>query len=96
MHVKQILTSHSMVSTRVATLNGTLLDDRGEACDCRFQWGLTTAYGNDTAWQPGLRTSDTFSEVISNLNRGATYHYRAQARNSVGTSSGLDVTFFTS
>ncbi|MCK4696962.1 MAG: hypothetical protein KAT53_01505, partial [Dehalococcoidia bacterium] len=33
-----------------ATLNGTLTDDGGEACEVRFQYGETIGYGTDTPW----------------------------------------------
>ncbi|GAJ14229.1 unnamed protein product, partial [marine sediment metagenome] len=32
-----------------ATLNGTLDNDAGEACDCGFEWGLDTGYGTITS-----------------------------------------------
>ena len=95
MHVKQLLAPAVMAGTRVATLNGTLTDDGGEACDVRFQYGPTVAYGTDMAWQSGKVTGNTFSADISGLKKATTYHFRAQARNSKGTSDGLDATFFT-
>ena len=95
MHVKQMLAPASMLGTRVATLNGTLLDDGGEVCDVRFQYGLDTGYGTDTAWQPGKVTGNTFSQTISGLTPRTIYHFRAQARNSWGTNSGADETFNT-
>lgn len=95
MHIKQMLAPAVMDGKRVATLNGTLTDDGGEACDVRFQWGTTIAYGNDTAWQPGKVTGNTFSANISGLRRATTYHFRAQARNSGGTGNGADQTFYT-
>lgn len=78
-----------------AKLHGTLTDDGGEACDVRFQWGETTAYGTDTAWQPGKVTEDTFEQVIAGLDSEKTYHFRAQAKNSAGTASGADKEFVT-
>ncbi|GAI92205.1 unnamed protein product, partial [marine sediment metagenome] len=78
-----------------AILNGTLDDDGGEACDVRFQWGRTEDYGNDTAWQAGFHTGDTFSQLINTLEPGTLYHFRAQAKNSLGTISGADVAFCT-
>lgn len=78
-----------------ATPNGTLGDDGGEACQVRFQYGLTDAYGTDTAWQPGKVTGNTFEQTISGLEPNTTYHFRAQAKNSAGTASGADRTFTT-
>ena len=91
------------VATNVATsiiptsaiLNGTLGDDLGEVWDVRFQWGRTEDYGNDTPWQPGFHTGDTFTQLINTLEPGKLYHFRAQAKNSLGTVSGTDVTFWT-
>jgi len=78
-----------------ATLNGTLDDDGGEACECRFQYGLTTDYGTNTAWQAGKETGDTFSQAIVELVGGNLYHFRAQAKNSAGTANGNDRTLAT-
>lgn len=78
-----------------AILNGTLGDDLGEVWDVRFQWGRTEDYGNDTPWQAGFHTGDTFTQLINSLEPGELYHFRAQARNSLGTVSGADVAFWT-
>lgn len=78
-----------------ATLNGTVTGDGGEPCEVRFQYGLTAAYGTDTAWQPGKHAGDAFSQVISGLTPDTTYHFRAQIKNSAGTVSGADRTFTT-
>lgn len=79
----------------VAILNGTILDDGGLDCEGRFQYGLTPAFGFDTAWTNGLRTGDTFRELINNLLGGTTYYFRAQARNALGIASGATLTFAT-
>jgi hypothetical protein len=78
-----------------AILNGTLTHDLGEVWDVRFQWGSTDAYGNDTPWQSGFHTGDTFSQLINTLGPGTLYHFRAQSKNSLGTVNGADVTFWT-
>jgi len=78
-----------------AILNGTLGDDLGEVWDVRFQWGRTEDYGNDTPWQAGFNTGDTFTQLINSLEPGELYHFRAQAKNSLGTVSGSDVAFWT-
>jgi len=85
----------TLVADVGATLNGTVTGDGGEACEVRFQYGLTAAYGTNTAWQPGKLTSDTFSQVISGLTPNATYHFRAQIKNSDSTADGADETFTT-
>ena len=82
------------LSAIAATLNGTLVFDGGEACDCGFQWGETIAYGNTTPTQ-SRTTGQTFSQVIAGLDPNKTYHFRAFATNSVTTSHGADRTFLT-
>ena len=78
-----------------AVLIGELTDDGGEACEVGFEWGLTALYGNVTPWQGGKHTGDAFWQVIASLEPDTTYHFRAQARNSVGDASGADMTFKT-
>lgn len=77
-----------------ATLNGTLDDDGGEACDCGFEWGETVAYGNTTATQ-SKTTGLTFAKVITGLLPATTYHFRAFATNSADTVYGADRSFTT-
>lgn len=77
-----------------ATLNGTLVDDGGFACDCGFEWGETVAYGNTTPTQ-SRNTGETFSQVIIGLPHNTTYHFRAFATNLLGTSYGADRSFAT-
>ncbi len=78
-----------------AILIGELTDDGGEACEVGFEWGLTALYGKDTTWQGGKHTGDAFWQLIASLEPDTTYHFRAQARNSVGTGSGEDMVFKT-
>ncbi|MBA7692905.1 hypothetical protein ES703_101478 [subsurface metagenome] len=82
------------VESAAATPNGTLNDDGGEACDCGFEWGETDTYGNTTPTQ-SRTTGQTFAQVISGLDPGQTYHFRAFATNAAGTSYGADRTFTT-
>ena len=82
------------VASNFSSLNGTLDDDGGEACDCGFEWGETIAYGNTTPTQ-SRTTGQTFSQVISGLSPNVTYHFRAFATNSAGTGYGADRTFTT-
>lgn len=78
-----------------ARLNGTLIDDGGLVCECRFEYGLTPGYGSVTNWQGGMRSGDTFQKLIHNLPGGATVYFRAIARNAVGTTYGAMMTFTT-
>jgi hypothetical protein len=82
----------SSVSYFGATLNGTLVNDGGEASNCSFQWGKTVAYGNETT-PTSQTTGQNFLSVISGLSPHTIYHFRAKAVNSAGTSYGADVAF---
>lgn len=75
-----------------ATVNGTLDESGSEACDCSFEWGLTTGYGNTTTPET-KNTGETFSAGLTGLVPGTTYHFRAKAVNSSGTFYGADRTF---
>ncbi len=77
-----------------AQLNGTLTDDGGEASDCGFEYGPTVAYGTTTPTENKV-TGETFSQIVLGLLHNTTYHFRAFARNSGGTSYGVDRTFTT-
>lgn len=84
----------SSIGKEEATINGTLNNDGGEACDCGFEWGETPAYGNTTPTQ-SRTTGQTFSQVISGLDPAKTYHFRAFATNAGGTAYGADQEFDT-
>lgn len=79
---------------RSARLNGTLVDDGGEACDCGFEWGLDISYGFTTPTESKVM-GETFSQVIGGLDPGTVYHFKAFATNSEGTSHGDDRSFST-
>jgi len=85
----------SNVSNTTATLNGNL-DNMGGATSCTvwFQWGLTTSYGQETIHQTKTSTG-LFSAGLTGLTPEMTYHFRAVASNSAGTSYGADQTFTT-
>ncbi|MBA7663772.1 hypothetical protein ES703_71820 [subsurface metagenome] len=77
-----------------ATLKGKLTYDGGEACNCGFEYGETEAYGTTTPTQSKV-TGEAFSQPIAGLDPNKTYHFRALATNSAGTSHGADRTFKT-
>jgi autotransporter-associated beta strand protein len=74
-------------------LHGTVVDDGGEPCQYRFQYGLTTSYSTNTEFNTLLTTNNDFSTLLTGLATNTTFHFRAQVRNSRGTSSGDDKTF---
>jgi endonuclease I len=80
-----------------ATLNGTV-NPNGVSTTWHFDYGLTTSYGTSTtAISAGSGTSNvSVNSAISGLAGGATYHFRAVAVNSNGTTNGADMTFTTS
>jgi hypothetical protein len=87
----------SSISASGARLNGSA-DPNGVATSAWFEWGTTTAYGNVT---PGTSVGSGTSVVsyyfdLSALACGTTYHFRAVAENSSGTSHGSDRNFTTS
>ncbi len=87
--------SADLIQDVAANLHGTLDDDGGEPNEYRFQYGLTTSYGTDTSWTSSVSTGDNFNQFVPGLTPLTTYHFRAQARNSAGTTSGADQTFTT-
>jgi len=76
----------------IASFNGLLNDDGGEACECGFQWGHDITYGATTETESKV-TGEAFSQRILGLFPGTEYHYRTLATNSAGTSYGADESF---
>lgn len=76
------------------------VNPRGEATTYRFEWGTTTAYGNQAPAGGegdaggGLR-SILVSGQLTGLAPGTTYHYRVVATNASGTDTGEDMTVTT-
>jgi len=90
-------TAATNVSNTSATVNGTV-DAGGASTTVTFEYGLTTAYGTTVPGVPGTVTGNGATPVSANitgLTVNTTYHYRVNGVNSVGTSNGGDMTFFT-
>ncbi len=86
----------TLVEETTATLNGTLTNDGGEACQYRFEYGIVSGnYTADTGWTGSKTTGQPFSTNIGGLSKGTKYYFRAQARNSGGTASGAEMTLLT-
>jgi len=89
----QTLAASALSLTNV-TLNG-FANPRGSSTFAWFEWGPSTNYGNTTPLQAlGNGTNNTsFSEVLTGLVAGVTYHFRAVGSNAIGIVFGNDLTF---
>jgi len=88
--------SATSIGSSSATLNGALTSTGGaSSCTVYFQYGTSTSYGTTIGTQTKGSTG-TFSQSITGLSPGTTYHYRAVASNSAGRVYGADATFMTS
>ena len=88
----------SPVTTTTATLNGTV-NANNNSTTVTFEYGVSTGYGTTVtaALSPVTGTTDTpVSAAISGLIPNTTYHFRVVGDNTLGTSYGEDMTFFTS
>ena len=86
----------SYITHKIATLNGVLVYDHSEACNCGFQWGETDSYGYTTSANSKV-TGESFSSDLSRLSDSKTYHFRAFAScSSTGMVYGADKIFTTS
>jgi len=87
----------TMVEETTATLNGTLNNDGGEACEYRFEYDTDSGapYAFSTAWTGSVTSGQTFNANINGLSKGTKYYFVAEARNSTGTISGSELNFLT-
>jgi hypothetical protein len=84
------------VGGTTATLNGTVTNDGGEACQYRFIYGMSSGnYTMNTGWTGSVTTGQTFSAGLTGLIKGTKYFYAAQVKNSVNTGTGIDVELLT-
>ncbi|MFN2471085.1 MAG: Calx-beta domain-containing protein [Gaiellaceae bacterium] len=79
-----------------ATLNGSV-NPNGKATTYRFEYGLSTAYGSQTAVAslPAGTAAQSVSAAISGLTASTLYHYRLTAASPAGSTDGTDGTFTT-
>jgi len=85
----------SNISGGSAQLNGTV-NANTYSTTVSFDYGLTTAYGNNVPGIPNLVTGNTPTPVLATINGltiGLTYHFRCNGTNSAGTTNGNDMTF---
>ena len=86
----------SSIFPTFATLNGTVSSTGGATVTARgFVYGPTTAYGTTTI-ESGSFSAGGFSASITGFICATTYHYKAYATNTSGTTYGSDDTFTTS
>ena len=91
-----VTNSATSVALTTATLNGAITATGGSTIIGRgFNYGTTTAYGA-TAGTTGSYGVGAFSNDLTGLSCGTTYHYRAFGTNSAGAGFGSDLTFTTS
>jgi len=86
----------SAVTDTAATVAGTV-NPQGQLTSYAFQYGTTTAYGQQTALtSAGSGTADAAVRAdLAGLTAGTTYHYRVIATNASGTTVGADQTLRT-
>lgn len=86
----------NLVMDSSAQLNGVLVEDGGEQCECRFEYDVApgSPYGSSTPWVQGFNAEQPFEVLLESLDPGTTYFYRAQARNLSCNASG-DERWFT-
>jgi trimeric autotransporter adhesin len=90
-----ITNSASNVTPITATLNGSVNPNYAPAT-VSFDWGLTTAYGNNVTATPSSVSGSTSTPVLANivgLSWATTYHFRCVGVNAGGTAYGADMTF---
>jgi hypothetical protein len=73
------------------------VDTNDLATSARFEWGVSTAYGNRTPAQsiPAGRSGVAVSANLTGLSPNTTYHFRVTATSSAGTTTGAGATFKT-
>lgn len=86
----------SAITEVSATVSGQV-NPNGAASTYRFDFGTTTAYGASTpSGSAGSGTAAVgVTATLAGLRPGTTYHYRIEATDSAGTTTGTDATFTT-
>lgn len=79
-----------------ATLNGTV-NPSGQATTYHFDYGTSTAYGQETAAESAGEGNASVSKsaAVTGLSAATTYHFRIVATSSAGTTRGADRAFST-
>jgi hypothetical protein len=78
-----------------ANLEGTI-NANGVSTECVFEWGPTSAYGNDAPCSGSSGTTPVaVSAPLTGLAEATTYHFRVVAQSQNGITHGADQTFAT-
>ncbi len=88
----------SSITKVAATLTASVNPEGREVSECRFEYGISPAYGSSAPCSvaPGSGTSPVaVSASITRLTPGTTYHFRIVASNLAGGTNGEDETFTT-
>jgi hypothetical protein len=89
--------STTITGNTSATLEGTVDPDGTPLEECKFEYGLTTAYEESASCTESVGEIGTTSKAVhaevSGLAPESLYHYRLTAKNSNGTVNGGDETF---
>jgi alpha-tubulin suppressor-like RCC1 family protein len=82
---------------QTSTIVSAPVNPNGVTTTAYFEYGITTDYGSTSAPQSlgAGTTTVTLTATMNSLMCGATYHYRAVATDSGGTTAGADGTFTT-
>jgi len=83
------------VTSKGATLNGSVTASSGAPTTYYFEYGTTTAYGSKIPVPDGATAGGAVAQAIGGLAPNKTYHYRLVAGALGFTSPGADVTFKT-
>ncbi len=87
----------AQIGQNSATVTG-VINPEGANTTWYFQWGTTTAYGNNTTGGTvsGTSSPQTVAQALSGLEAGTIFHYRLVARNGpTGPMAGNDAIFMT-
>jgi len=74
------------VGQTTATLNGRIINDGGQACQYQFRYMKSGGSYTYTSWTGSVTTGQPFSQAVTGLDPGSTYHFNAKAKNSAGES----------
>lgn len=91
--------STSEVTRTTAKLEGEVSPDGQAVTSCKFEYGLTEAYGKTVACSssPGSGASNVaVSAEVTGLTAGSVYHFRLVAGNAMGRHPGSDAQLITS